>query len=90
MEELLGLKEQHRDMIRQVRGLGLFNAIEFDRGFVESSGRTAWDFCLQLKSLGLLAKPTQEYSVRLAPPLVITEKQVLKAVSIIKKALSSK
>jgi len=44
-------------LVKQVRGRGLLNAVVIDE---ESSarGRTAWQFCLLLKSRGVLAKPT--------------------------------
>jgi ornithine--oxo-acid transaminase len=43
---------------------------------------------LQLKENGLLAKPTQGDKIRFAPPLVITNEQVLDAVEIIGRSLS--
>jgi len=36
---------------------------------------------------GLLAKPTHDHIIRFAPPLVITEEQLMEAVSIIKKSI---
>ena len=44
-------------LVKTVRGRGLLNAVVIDE---ESSrkGRTAWQFCLLLKSRGVLAKPT--------------------------------
>jgi len=55
-----------------VRGKGLLNAIDIDPAFKAS----AWDICLELKERGLLAKPTHDHTIRLTPPLVITEAQV--------------
>lgn len=46
---------------------------------------TAWNLCLALKENGLLAKPTHGNIIRLAPPLVITEEQLLDCVKIIEK-----
>jgi ornithine--oxo-acid transaminase len=43
--------------------------------------------CLQLKENGLLAKPTHGNIIRLAPPLVITEEQLLDCVKIIEKTI---
>ena len=37
---------------------------------------TAWDVCLEMAKNGLLAKPTHDDIIRLAPPLVITQAQV--------------
>lgn len=52
--EIVALKSP---LVKEVRGKGLLNAIVIDE---ESStkGRTAWQFCLLLKSRGVLAKPT--------------------------------
>lgn len=44
-------------LIREVRGRGLLNAVVIDEEQSEK-GRTAWQFCLLLKSRGVLAKPT--------------------------------
>ncbi len=64
-----------------VRGKGLLNAI-----IIEPQGeKTAWEFCLALKENGLLAKPTHQHIVRFAPPLVITEEQLMECIAIIKK-----
>ncbi|MBK1898197.1 ornithine--oxo-acid transaminase [Chryseobacterium paridis] len=72
------------DLITKVRGKGLLNAILIN-DTPESS--TAWNLCLKLKENGLLAKPTHGNIIRLAPPLVITEEQLLDCVEIIKKTI---
>ena len=36
---------------------------------------------------GLLAKPTHQHIIRLAPPLIINENQILESIDIIKRAL---
>jgi ornithine--oxo-acid transaminase len=36
---------------------------------------------------GLLAKPTHQHIIRFAPPLVITEEQLMEALEIIKKSI---
>ena len=71
------------DRIELVRGKGLLNAIVIK----PINGVTAWDVCLALKENGLLAKPTHEHIIRFAPPLIINEQQLLKAVGIIKKTI---
>ena len=48
----------------------------------------AWTFCLELMENGLLAKPTHGDKIRLTPPLVITEEQVLHSVDIIRRSLT--
>lgn len=72
------------DLITKVRGKGLLNAILIN-DTPESS--TAWNLCLQLKENGLLAKPTHGNIIRLAPPLVITEEQLMECVAIIEKTI---
>lgn len=68
-----------------VRGRGLLNAIVIDES---KSDKTAWEICLLLKSRGLLAKPTHVNIIRLAPPLVITEEELLEGARIIEQALT--
>ncbi|KAJ6492850.1 hypothetical protein C8R47DRAFT_1070373 [Mycena vitilis] len=50
-------------------------------------GRAAWQSCLLSKSPGVLAKPTHVNIVRFAPPLVISEEDLLRAVKIIGECL---
>ena len=73
------LRNLNSDMITLVRGKGLLNAIVIK----EKNGKNAWDVCLKLKENGLLAKPTHGDIIRFAPPLVITEDQIMECVSII-------
>ena len=73
------LRNLKSDMITLVRGKGLLNAIVIK----EKNGKNAWDVCLKLKENGLLAKPTHGDIIRFAPPLVITEDQIMECVSII-------
>lgn len=70
------------DMIDIVRGKGLLNAVVIK----PKNGKTAWDVCLAMRDCGVLAKPTHDHIIRFAPPLVITEEQILDAVSKIKEA----
>lgn len=72
-------------VIQTIRGKGLLNAVVIDES--AAAGRTAWDLCLLLKEKGLLAKPTHGNIIRFAPPLVITEEEVRKALGIIGEAL---
>lgn len=44
-------------LVSEVRGRGLLNAVVIDET-KSVKGRTAWQFCLLLKSRGVLAKPT--------------------------------
>ncbi|CAM3369572.1 ornithine--oxo-acid transaminase [Elizabethkingia occulta] len=72
------------DLIIKVRGKGLLNAILIND---TPDSSTAWNLCLALKENGLLAKPTHGNIIRLAPPLVITEEQLLDCVKIIEKTI---
>ena len=74
------------DLIYKVRGKGLLNAILVNDS-PESS--TAWNICLKLAENGLLAKPTHGNIIRLAPPLVITEEQLMECVLIIEEVILS-
>jgi len=69
-----------------VRGKGLLNAIVIND--TEDSS-TAWDICMKLKDNGLLAKPTHGNIIRFAPPLVMTEKQLMECIEIISSTIRS-
>jgi ornithine--oxo-acid transaminase len=79
------LRAINSEMISHVRGKGLLNAIVIK----PKEGKEAWDVCLKLRDNGLLAKPTHGDIIRFAPPLVITEKQLLDCIEIIKITLAS-
>lgn len=63
-----------------VRGKGLLNAVVIND--TEDSD-TAWNICMRLRDNGLLAKPTHGNIIRFAPPLVMTEEQLLDCTRII-------
>ncbi|WP_179377125.1 ornithine--oxo-acid transaminase [Winogradskyella wichelsiae] len=71
-------------IVNSVRGKGLLNAILIND---DEDSETAWNICLKLRDNGLLAKPTHGNIIRFAPPLVMTEAQLLDCVSIITKTL---
>ncbi len=73
-------------LVNLVRGKGLLNAIVIND---DEESETAWNICLSLRDNGLLAKPTHGNIIRFAPPLVMTEEQVLDCVSIIIKTLKA-
>ncbi|KAJ7713767.1 ornithine-oxo-acid aminotransferase [Mycena olivaceomarginata] len=93
---VLALKSPY---IKTVRGLGLLNAVVIDEDACNAARaargqdvagnkrRTAWQFCLLLKARGVLAKTTHGNVVRFAPPLVIEEADLVKAVKIIGECL---
>lgn len=72
--------QQQCDLIEQVRGKGLLNAIVIHD--TEESD-TAMQLCLNMMEKGLLCKPTHGNKIRFAPPLVINEAQMDQACSII-------
>ncbi|MDC1327488.1 ornithine--oxo-acid transaminase [Ulvibacter sp.] len=71
-------------LVHLVRGRGLLNAIVINDS---EESNTAWNICLKLRDNGLLAKPTHGNIIRFAPPLVMTEEEILDCVSIIVKTL---
>jgi len=73
------------EMIELVRGKGLLNAVVIR----PKNGFEAWDVCVKMKDMGLLAKPTHGNIIRFAPPLVISEQQLREAIAIIKEAILS-
>ncbi|KAL4781352.1 ornithine aminotransferase [Aspergillus varians] len=81
-----GLESIQSPIIQTVRGKGLLNAIVIDES--KTNGRTAWDLCMLMKEKGLLAKPTHQNIIRLAPPLVITEEEIATSLDIIKAAVA--
>jgi ornithine--oxo-acid transaminase len=68
----------------KVRGKGLLNAVIINDS---PESDTAWKFCVALKENGLLAKPTHGNIIRFAPPLVMTEDQLMECVGIIRKTI---
>ncbi len=71
-EYLVGeLRKNASPLIKEVRGRGLFVGIEIDPTL-----GGAREICEALMDRGLLSKETHETVVRLAPPLVITRKEI--------------
>ncbi len=70
-------------MITKVRGKGLLNAIIVNDS---PTSHTAWNICVKMAELGVLAKPTHGNIIRFAPPLVITEEQLREAIARIREA----
>ena len=83
-DEMNRLKNES-DLITDVRGKGLFNAIVIK----ELNGKTALDVCLKFAENGLLAKPTHGDIIRFAPPLVINREQLMECVNIIRHVILS-
>lgn len=72
------------DLVTKVRGKGLLNAILIND---TPESTTAWDLCIAMKDNGLIAKPTHGNIIRFAPPLVMTEKELMECVAIIEKTI---
>jgi ornithine--oxo-acid transaminase len=81
--ELKKLQQECPELIAQVRGKGLFQAMMIR----EKNGKDAWAVCVRMKELGLLAKPTRKDIIRFAPPLIMTEEQLNECIGIIRKAV---
>ncbi|HOF45652.1 MAG TPA: ornithine--oxo-acid transaminase [Bacteroidales bacterium] len=79
------MKKVESEMVSLVRGKGLLNAIVIQ----PKNGKEAWDVCVKMKELGVLAKPTHQHIIRFAPPLVITEEELRTAIALIKEAILS-
>ncbi|KAK6639124.1 hypothetical protein RUM43_007394 [Polyplax serrata] len=72
-----------KDIVCEVRGMGLLNAM------VLNPGVNATDICTEMMRHGLLVKTAKTNIIRLCPPLVITEKDVVKAASIIRHCIEN-
>jgi len=70
-------------LIAEIRGKGLLNAMVIQAEDKDA----AWKICLIMMEHGLLAKPTHGDKIRFAPPLVISEQEIMDAVEIIQKSL---
>lgn len=84
--EMRKLQSESDGMMTAVRGVGLFNAVVI----APKPGKSAMDVCIAMRDaapLGLLAKPTQSDTIRFAPPLVITEEQLMQGCNIIRDAV---
>ena len=84
--ETLKKKTAGNPLVKQIRGKGLLNAMVINDS---PESQTAWNICLKLADKGLLAKPTHGNIIRFAPPLVITEDEILDAVDIIAETLNT-
>ena len=77
---------QKSDLLNIVRGKGLLNALVVNDSPLSS---TALDICHALKDNGLLAKPTHGNIIRFAPPLTISQLELLECCKIIEKTILS-
>merc|ERR1712146_107916 len=82
LEGLHQLRQERPDVLAEVRGKGLLIGLVINESPVD-----AWTLCIKLMEAGLLAKPTHETIVRLAPPLVINSEQAAEQLEIICKVV---
>lgn len=75
------LRKIDHPRIKEVRGKGLFTAVELHE--------KARPYTEQLINEGILVKETHDFAIRFAPPLVIAKEQLDWALKIIKKVLGS-
>ncbi|MFX1504758.1 MAG: ornithine--oxo-acid transaminase [Promethearchaeota archaeon] len=75
------LKKINHPRIKEVRGKGLFTAVELHE--------KARPLTEKLIKEGILAKETHDFAIRFAPPLIITKEELSWALEIIKKVLGS-
>ena len=61
--------EERRDFITDVRGMGLLNAVEFDR-------EMAAEALTQCNARGLLLNFTRPHLIRIMPPLTVSESEI--------------
>lgn len=66
------------DLLELVRGKGLLNAVVINDA---QDSKTALNLCHHLMELGVLAKPTHGNIIRLAPPLVIKESELMEVLN---------
>lgn len=83
-ERMQALVDRFPGTLSLVRGKGLLNALVIND---RPESDTAWNLCLALADRGLLAKPTHGNIIRFAPPLVISEAELLEACDIIRQAV---
>jgi ornithine--oxo-acid transaminase len=85
MGNLFRNKLQHhiKKKVKDVRGVGLFNAIEFH------TSKQAEEFVNLCMHNGLLTKITHESTVRMCPPLIISKSQMKYSLEIIEDTLDS-
>ena len=76
------LKTLHNRDLREVRGIGLWIAIE-----LQSPARP---YCEELKEEGILCKETHDWVIRIAPPLVIKREEIDWAFERIKKVIEKR
>ncbi|KRX10881.1 Pyridoxal phosphate-dependent transferase [Pseudocohnilembus persalinus] len=81
---LKGLQQHKRDYIEDIRGRGLFVALQMKK----DAPFSAYDLCIKMKDKGLLAKPTHQTTIRFSPPLVVNQQEIDRAIEIVQESLN--
>jgi ornithine--oxo-acid transaminase len=84
-EQLQAVQKSHPNVIKEVRGRGLLNAVVLHQAGLGNA--SAYDVCIGLKNRGILAKPTHGNIIRLSPPLTINREQVAQASKALREVL---
>jgi ornithine--oxo-acid transaminase len=94
---LARLVRAYPSILHSVRGAGLMTALDVKEDARDGRGGavSAWDLCLLFgeapqrigAAAGVLCKPTHGNTIRLSPPLTISEKQVQEALDVIEACL---
>ncbi|HWI82893.1 ornithine--oxo-acid transaminase [Ramlibacter sp.] len=85
LARLRGVMQAGRPLIREVRGRGLWAAVD-----VDPAHATARELVERLAARGVLSKETHETVIRFAPPLTITRDLVDRAVDIFQEVVMRK
>lgn len=86
-DQLMKIQQKFPEIIKEVRGKGLLNAVDLHSEAL--SPVSAYDLCLKLKERGILAKPTHDTIIRLAPPLCISREELGEASKALKDVLEA-
>ncbi|CAI7913873.1 unnamed protein product [Closterium sp. NIES-54] len=84
--QLKAVQARYPELIQEVRGRGLLVAVQV-AGEGLPGGVTALDVCEAMKERGVLAKPTHNTIIRLAPPLTISEEELGRAAAALEAVL---
>ncbi|XP_015875969.3 ornithine aminotransferase, mitochondrial isoform X1 [Ziziphus jujuba] len=82
---LVKIQLKFPNYIKEVRGRGLFNAVELSSKHLLPI--SAYDICLKLKERGVLAKPTHDSIIRLTPPLSMSLDELQEGVNALHEVL---